>query len=148
MAAMTTTTRTTTADVAVRPVRPARTDPVRRILTIDAAFCILASTTLLASAAPIADHADLASPTVVQAIGAFLLLLGVGLAVLARAPQRRARLGTAVTGLGDVGWAVGSLVLVVAAGLPAWATVAVVVQAVLTLGIAIAKRAALRSAAQ
>lgn len=148
MAAMMTTTSTTTADVAVRPVRPERPDPVRRILTIDAACCIVAGTTLLSSATPIADHSDLASPAVVRAIGVFLVLLGVDLAVLARAPQRWARLGTAVTGLGDVGWAVGSLVIVATAALPAWAAVAVVVQAAFTLGIAMAKRAALRSADQ
>lgn len=148
MAAMMTPTSTTTADVADRPVRPARPDPVRRILTIDAAFCIVAGTALLSSATPIAEHADLASPAVVQAIGAFLVVLGVVLAVLARAPERWARLGTAVTGLGDVGWAVGSLVIAATAALPVWAAGAVVVQAAFTLGIAMAKRAALRSAAQ
>ena len=145
---MTTTTNTTTSDVAVRPARTAGTDPVRRILIIDAGFCIVAGTALLASAALITDNVGLEGPTVVQAIGAFLVVLGAGLAALSRMPQRWARNGAAVTGVGDVSWAVGSFVLAVTAGLPAWAAGAILVQAAFTLGVAMAKGAALRSTDQ
>lgn len=145
MGPMTTTTNTTTSD-AVRPARPAGIDPVRRILIIDAGFCVVAGTALLASAALIADKVGLEAPTVVRAIGAFLVVLGAGLAALSRMPQRWARNGAAVTGVGDVTWAVGSFVLAVTARLPAWAAGAVLVQAAFTLGVAMAKRAALRSA--
>jgi hypothetical protein len=121
------------------------TDPVRRVLAVDAGLCLGMGALLLAAAAPIAERADLAAPTFVRVLGAFLLVLGVDLVLFARAPQRWARLGAAFTGVGDVAWVAGSVALVATADLPGWAAAAVLAQAVVVPGIAATKRAALLS---
>ncbi len=118
-------------------------DPVRRVLVIDAGICALSGGILLAAAVPIARSADLAAPTIVWVLGTFLLLLGLELAVLSRAPTRWARLGAVVTGMGDLVWVGGSVAVVATAGLPGWATAAVLAQAAVVLAVAGAKRVAL-----
>lgn len=140
-----TTTHSSAHDLAAATARPRTSDPVRRVLAVDAGVCIAAGAALLATASTVAERADLASPSAVQVIGAFLLVLGVDLALFAKAPTRWARLGAAVTAVGDVGWVAGSVLLAATAGLPAWATAGVLGQAVVTLGMAVAKRTALRS---
>jgi hypothetical protein len=135
----------TASSTAAPPDRSLLDDPVRRILALDAGFCLVTGTALMASATPIAERTGLAAATVVQSVGGFLVLLGVGLAMLSRSPQRWARLGAAVTGIGDVAWVAASAVLAATAVLPAWATAGVLTQAVLTLAIAGGKWAALRS---
>lgn len=139
-----TTNTTPTHHLEAAPSPAVLVDPVRRILAIDAGFCLAGGAVLLAGATEIADRADLAAPTFVRILGAFLLVLGVDLALFARAPQRWARLGAAVTGLGDVAWAAGSIAIVLTAELPAWASAAVLAQAVAVLAIGATKRAALR----
>jgi hypothetical protein len=139
---MTNTTHTHHLEAAASPAVLA--DPVRRILAIDAGFCLAGGAVLLAAATEIADRADLAAPGFVRVLGAFLLVLGVDLALFARAPERWARLGAALTAVGDLAWAAGSVAIVLTAELPAWASAAVLAQAVAVLAIAAAKRAALR----
>lgn len=140
---MTNTTHTHHLEAAPAPA--VLDDPVRRILAIDAGLCLAGGAVLLAAAAPIADRADLAAPTFVRVLGAFLLVLGVDLVLFARAPQRWARLGAGLTAVGDVAWATGSVALVLTAELPGWANAAVLAQAVAVLAVGATKSAALRS---
>ena len=140
-------TSTTVPDTSTTAARTS-TDPIRRILAVDAAVCLATGAALVAGATTIADRADLAGPGAVQVIGAFLVVLAVDLALFARAPERWARIGATVTAAGDVGWVAGSVLLAATAGLPGWATAGVLVQAVVVLAIAGAKLGALRSVAR
>lgn len=147
--AMTTTDPTSSRTSTAPPVDGRRLldDPVRRILAVDAGVCLVAGGLLLAAAGPLARSAELASPTVLWLLGGFVLLLGIDLAVTARAPRRWARLGAVVTGFGDLVWVAASLVVVLSTGLPGWMSIAVLGQAALVLVIAGAKRAALQQTA-
>ena len=140
-----TTNTSTTHHLEVAPRRAVLSDPVRRILAIDAGVCLAGGAVLLAAATEIADRADLAAPTFVRILGAFLLVLGLDLAVFSRASRRLARFGAAATGVGDVAWAAGSVALGATAGLPGWADALVLAQAVAVLAIGATKAAALRS---
>ncbi len=145
---MTTTSHTTTTLDTHRPARAgaAPAEPLRHVLAVDAGFCAISGAGLVLAAPALADSLDLAAPSAVRAVGAFLALLGVALGALARAPERRARAGAVVTAVGDVAWTAASIVLVVTAGFPAWADAVVVAQALGTLGIALAKRRSLVTA--
>lgn len=138
------TTDTATHHLEAAPRRAVLADPVRRILAIDAGVCLAGGAVLLATATEITDRADLAAPTFVRLLGAFLLVLGLDLALFARAPQRWVRLGAGLTAIGDVAWVAGSVAIVVTAELPGWATAAVLAQAAAVLAIAARKWAALR----
>lgn len=75
-----TTTHSSAHDLAAASARSVRRDPVRTILAVDAGVCVAAGVALVASASVIADRADLAGPSAVRVIGAFLLVLGIAAA--------------------------------------------------------------------
>jgi hypothetical protein len=86
---------------------------LRPLLGIDAATCILTGIVAVAVAGPVADLIDVGTSWV-RGIGAFLLVYGAGLGLLARAPRSILRPGTTATIAWDGLWVAVTVVLAVA----------------------------------
>ena len=94
-----------------------KTRLLRAALLSNAAFSSLCAGTLLLGAQPVSAWMGLASPVPLYVVGAALIPFAVGLVVNARREQ--VHLGEAlIASLGDAGWVLGSVVLVV--GWPEW----------------------------
>ncbi|MGY6502558.1 MAG: hypothetical protein ACXIVQ_16865 [Acidimicrobiales bacterium] len=117
---------------------------IRTVLAIDAALALAAGALAAAAAGPIAEGAGLDSSTSLRWIGVGLLILGVDLAILSRAPERWVRRLAPVTAVGDVVWVVASIVVATTVDLATWAAVTVIAQAAAVGAIAAAKWVTLR----
>jgi hypothetical protein len=119
---------------------------VRRVVQADAVLCLVAGGVLVAGFAPIADVAGIEPTWPVAAVGAFLLLLGVNLLLLARAAARHLLALTPWSADSDFAWVVASVVVAVAASMTGPGRALVLAQAVAVAGMGVAKLRAVRAA--
>ena len=124
---------------------PATAVPVveraRRLLRFDSLLCLASGVLLVAGAPVLTDLAGVEplGPTV--AAGVFLLVLGAGLAFLARAEERLVQGLLPWSGEGDLLWAAGSVALVVLVDLTGPGQGLVLAQAAAVAAIGVAKLA-------
>ena len=121
-----------------------RSFDIRTVLVIDAAISLASGVLALAAAGPISDAAGLDSSTALRWVGLGVLILGVDLAILSRAPERWVRRLAPITAVADVVWVLASVVVATTVDLETWAVVAVLAQAAVVGTIAAAKWVALR----
>lgn len=138
----------TTITTPTRPTRSTAWQPVRRVLHGDAALCAVSGAVALLGARPLADLADLDGGGPVAAVGAFLLLLGADLALLARAGDRLVRRLNPWSAAGDLAWVAASLVVAVTVDMSGVGRALVLAQALVVAGVAIAKATAHRQAVE
>lgn len=127
---------TTTAPPAARTATDA---PLRRVIRADVVACAGSGALLLAAAGPLADVLGVTNAAPVQAAGAFLLVLGLALAVLARTPHDVLVRLTPWSAAGDALWAAGSLAIAAAAPLSGVGRALVAAQGLAVAGMAVAK---------
>ena len=132
---------TTTARPAARTATDA---PLRRVIRVDVVACAGSGALLLAAAGPLADVLDVTNAAPVQAAGAFLVVLGLALAVLARTPHDVIVRLTPWSAAGDALWAAGSLAIAAAAPLSGVGRALVAAQGLAVAGMAVAKLMARR----
>ena len=138
----------TTTDADVRPVPSTASLPaassrarrqLRQLIAVDAAICFGSGLVLLVAAAPVADLIGVSTTTPVRVVGAFLLLLGVGLAWLSRASDRARSRWVPINAAGDLLWAAASLAVAVLADLTGPGRALIAAQGLLALAIGEAK---------
>ena len=132
---------TTTAPLAPRTATDA---PLRRVIRVDVVACAGSGALLLAAAGPLADVLDVTNAAPIQAAGAFLVVLGLALAVLARTPHDVLVRLTPWSAAGDALWATGSLAIAAAAPLSGVGRALVAAQGLAVAGMAVAKLMARR----
>lgn len=123
-----------------------RAEPLRRVLRLDVAACAIPGIALVALARPVADLLDVDDATPIVVAGAFLVVLAVDLALLARSSTATLLRLTPWSAAGDVAWAVGSVALALLAPLSGIGRALLVGQGLAVAGMAAAKLAARRSA--
>ena len=119
---------------------------VRRVVQADAVLCLVSGGLLFAGASPLAELAGLEPTWPVAAVGAFLLLLGVNLLVLARASARHVLAITPWSAESDFAWAVASVVVALAVSMSGPGRAIVLAQAVVVAAVGVAKLRAVRAA--
>jgi hypothetical protein len=129
---------------AVQPSKPSHQASsslgvLRQVMIADALFTAVAGVGLLAGADPLAEEAGLATTGPLVAVGAFFVVLAALVAGLGRAPEPAVRRLVPLNGIGDVAWAVMSVVAALAADLSGRGRAVVLVQAVAVFAIGEAK---------
>ena len=119
---------------------------VRTVIKADAALCVISGVVLAGAAGPLADLAGLDTATPVVLPGLFLLLLGAGLAALARAGRRTLVALTPWSADGDFAWAAASLAVAVLTDLTGPGRALVAAQAVVVAVMGTLKLRAVRAA--
>ena len=133
----------TALDVSTVPRRPGVVPTplrsLRQLLRADAVLTGLAGVLLLATAPDLADWAGLSTAGPVRVVGAFFALLAVSLAGISRMGDGLLLRVAPVNAVGDLLWAVASVVVAVAADLTGGARALIIVQAVFVFGVGEAK---------
>lgn len=113
--------------------------PLRTVVRADAALCVATGAVLAAGASPLADLAGLDTATPVVLPGVFLLVLGLGLGLLARADRRLLVALTPWSARGDVVWGAASLAVAAGVDLTGPGRALVVAQALVVTAMAALK---------
>lgn len=134
----------TTIETTVPPLAPARTpararDQLRSLMGADAALAAVSGLVLVLAGGPLSDLAGVDTAGPARLAGAFLLVLAVDLALLARATDAARQRWVPVSAAADLLWAAGSIAVAVLAELSGPGRALVAAQGVLVLGIGEAK---------
>ena len=113
--------------------------PLRQLVVADAVVTGVAGWLLLVAAVDVAEWAGLTTAAPVRGVGAFFVLLGAALAGLSRASDGVLVRVVPVNAVGDLVWAVASVVVALAADLTGPARALILLQAVLVFAVGEAK---------
>jgi hypothetical protein len=131
-------TTTTVPPTTAVPTRSAA-DQARRLVRVDSLLCLASGALLVAGASPFTDLAGVEPLAPTVAAGIFLLALGAGLAVLARAELHVLRALLPWSGEGDLLWAAGSVAVAAMVDLTGPGRALVLAQAAVVGMVGIAK---------
>lgn len=123
--------------------------PLRRlrdIVRFDAAVGLTSGVALLVAAEPLSDLAGVDGTGPARAVGAFLVVYGLGLVALALGSDHGRLRGALVTAIADILWAVASVAVALTADLSGWGRALIAVQGLFVLGIGEVKLLVLRGA--
>jgi len=109
------------------------------LVRADAIVCAVGGFALLAAADAISELAGVATTGPVRAVGAFLVVLGMGLAWLGSTGDDARQRWIPLSAAGDIAWALASFALAFVADLSAAGRALILVQGVLVLAIGEAK---------
>ena len=132
---MTTTTMAPTTAVPSRSIA----DQARRLVRFDSLLCLASGAVLVAAASPLTDLAGVEPLVPTVAAGVFLVVLGAGLAFLARAELRPLRALLPWSGEGDLLWAAGSVAVATTVDLTGPGRALVLAQAAVVALVGVAK---------
>ena len=130
-------------DLSPASITPTSQSVARRrlqdLVRADAIVCAVSGFALLAAADALADLAGVATTGPVRAVGAFLVVLGMGLAWLGSAGDDARQRWIPLSAAGDIAWALASFALAFVADLSGPGRALILVQGVLVLAIGEAK---------
>jgi hypothetical protein len=112
---------------------------LRDLVRADAAVCALSGLALLLASDPLSDVAGVATTTPARGAGAFLVLLGVGLAWLSNVSDRTRLRWVPLSASGDLVWGLASLAVAVLVDLSGAGRTVIALQGLLVLAIGEAK---------
>ena len=124
----------------MRDVNPDSAAPLRRALIVNACFSITSAVILLSCAAGLADRMGAGVPFIYRAVGLSLVAFGGGITFLIRQKVPNPKIASLVS-FADLGWVVGSIVLLVVGGdwFTRFGVIAITAVALVVLAVAVAQ---------